>query len=131
MGKFYQNLKSAACGVGAITLVLGVPYYGLTNMVAKDTFRQGLQFKVEEVADYDGDGKLSVDEMVAVLGILEIEPSQKLRNGFYLHEDQLQRYLRATGNYDSEVDNKPSLGKKHPYFLKAEKEGKPIHHFRF
>ncbi|MBS3088663.1 hypothetical protein J4402_02675 [Candidatus Pacearchaeota archaeon] len=95
---------------------------------ASSIFQQGLQFKVEEVADQDADGKLNVNEMASVYETLGEDPAEKLRGGFHLFAKESQRYLKAKGQFDPQTDSDYKIGQKHPFFLKAEKEGKPVYY---
>ena len=103
----------------------------LRHAGASNQFHQGLQFKVEEIADSDKNGALSVDEMVAVCKTLGEDPAKRLREGFYLSVDDCQTYLKATGQFDPKVDAAYQIGNAHPYFEKAEAEGKPIRSLSF
>ena len=96
---------------------------------ASDTFYQGLKFKVEETADKNKDGTLNIEELVSVLNIININPDKRLHDlGFFLMEREMQQYLKAMGNYDSNTDSTYNVfGEDHPYFTKAVAEGKQVH----
>lgn len=115
----------------AIPLIAGSLVYSVEDVTAVSTFRQGLQFKVEDIADSDKNGSLGIEEMVAVCSVLELDPVERLRHGFYLAIEESQRYLKSKGKFDPKTDTTYDIRKQHPSFTKAEVEGKPVYYPKF
>jgi|SRR3989344_5175756 len=105
--------------------------YLMLDTGSYQTFRKGLQFKVECAADKDRNG-LSIEEMAEVFNRLGLNPNEQLRSdGFYLTQGQCQVYLGLMGELNPETDITPKVGREHPYYTQGIKEGKihPGHGF--
>lgn len=121
------NLSSVSM-LSACILIPSAFVYMIRDLEAYEAFYQGLNFKVEEIADKNNDGALNIEEMVSVFNTINIDPEKRLNNlGFFLTNQEKQQYLKATGNYDPSTDSTYSLfGGDHPYYIKAVAEGKPV-----
>ena len=97
----------------------------------KNKFREGLRVKVEEVADNNKDGHLSIEEMVAVCNTLKIDPSERLYKGFYLSLEESKDYLKAQGKFNPETDTAYNIGRPTANFYKAIAEGKYVYTPKF
>ena len=130
MKKPFKDITNFIIGSSLVTV--GGFYFGRGAVTAgaKVCFRQGLQFKVEDIADADKNGSLNVDEMVAICNTLKLDAVERFRNGFYLSVEESQKYLKLKDRFDPQIDACYKIGKTHPSFLKAETEGKQVHYFQ-